>query len=343
VSISSESSPRSGTGPRGAPPRRPAGTDRATAPARAAAPAARRRRTARRRRDGLVPYLFVLPAILYLGALLAYPVVINVVTSFQHLTAINLLRGDAPWVGLRNYRTALHDPLAGSAALHSVEYTAVAVTVQMGLALCLALLYSQAFPGARSLRSLYLVGYAIPVVVSAEVFRWMLDGRTGFVNWLLQAVHLQDPDNPVYWLADTYTALPALMGVQVWLGVPFTMIALTAGLTVIPAELYEAARMDGAGAWARFRYVTWPHLRPTFFTVAVLTVIFCFKSFDLVWIATQGGPAGASEVLPTLAYRLVFQQFQFGEGAAVLNAVFLVLLILSGVYLYALHREEKSA
>jgi multiple sugar transport system permease protein len=284
----------------------------------------------------------VLPAILFLGALLAYPVVINIVTSFQQLTAINLLSGDAPWVGLSNYRMALHDPMMTTAALHSVEYTGIAVVVQMAIALGLALFYSRMFPGARPMRSLYLIGYAIPVVVSAEVFRWMLDGRTGFVNWLLQSLHLQDPQRPVYWLADTSTALPALIGVQVWLGVPFTMIALTAGLTVIPTDLYEAARIDGAGAWHRFRYVTWPHLRPTFFTVTILTVIFCFKSFDLVWIGTQGGPAGASEVLPTLAYRLVFQQFQFGEGAAVLNLVFLVLLILSGVYLYALHREERA-
>jgi multiple sugar transport system permease protein len=284
----------------------------------------------------------VLPAIPFLGALLAYPVVINVVTSFQQLTAINLLSGDAPWVGLANYRMALHDPMMTTAALHSVEYTGIAVVVQVAIALGLALFYSRMFPGARPMRSLYLIGYAIPVVVSAEVFRWMLDGRTGFVNWLLQSLHLQDPQRPVYWLADTSTALPALIGVQVWLGVPFTMIALTAGLTVIPTDLYEAARIDGAGAWHRFRYVTWPHLRPTFFTVTILTVIFCFKSFDLVWIGTQGGPAGASEVLPTLAYRLVFQQFQFGEGAAVLNLVFLVLLILSGVYLYALHREERA-
>jgi multiple sugar transport system permease protein len=290
-----------------------------------------------------VPYLFVLPAILYLGVLLAYPVVVNVVTSFQQLTAINLLSGDAPWVGLANYRAAWHDPLAVSAAVHSVGYTAVAVTVQMTLALGLALLYSKAFPGARPLRSLYLIGYAIPVVVSAQVFRWMLDGRTGFVNWLFQTLHLQDPANPVYWLADTTTALPALIAVQVWLGVPFTMIALTAGLMTIPADLYEAARIDGAGAFARFRYVTWPHLRPTFLTVTILTVIFCFKSFDLVWIGTQGGPAGASEVLPTLAYRLVFQQFRFGEGAAVLNVVFLVLLVLSTVYLYALQREEEPS
>jgi multiple sugar transport system permease protein len=290
----------------------------------------------------MTPYLFVLPAVLFLGVLLAYPVVINVVTSFQRLTAINLLSGDAPWVGLSNYRTAFHDPMMTTAALHSVEYTGIAVVVQMAIALGLALFYSRTFPGARPMRSLYLIGYAIPVVVSAEVFRWMLDGRTGFVNWLLQSLHLQDSQHPVYWLADTSTALPALIGVQVWLGVPFTMIALTAGLTVIPGDLYEAARIDGAGAWHRFRYVTWPHLRPTFFTVTILTVIFCFKSFDLVWIGTQGGPAGASEVLPTLAYRLVFQQFQFGQGAAVLNLVFLVLLILSGVYLYALHREERA-
>ncbi len=306
---------------------------------RSAGPTAAGRRS---RRYALAPYLFVLPAILYLAALLVYPIAINVLTSFQHLTAINLLTGDAEWVGLGNYRTALHDPVVVSAAVHSVEYTAVAVVVQMLVGLSLALLYNQAFPGARPLRSLYLIGYAIPVVVSAQVFRWMLDGRTGFVNWVLQAVHLQDPNSPVYWLADTRTALPSLMAVQVWLGVPFTMIALTAGLTVIPGDLYEAARIDGAGPVARFHYVTWPHLRPTFFTVTILTVIFCFKSFDVVWIATQGGPAGASEVLPTLAYRLVFQQFQFGEGSALLNLVFLVLLVLSTGYLYALHREETA-
>jgi len=296
-----------------------------------------------RRRDRLAPYLFVLPALLFLGALLAYPMAVNVVTSFQELTAINLLTGDAEWVGLRNYRSMVETPAMAAAAKHSVQFTVVAVVVQMALALGLALLYAQGFPGARPMRSLYLVGYAIPVVVSAQVFRWMLDGRTGFINWVLQSLGLQNPNEPVYWLADTDTALPALIGIQVWLGVPFTMIALTAGLMVISNDLYEAARIDGAGPLQRFRYVTWPHLRPTFFTVTILTVIFCFKSFDLVWIASQGGPAGASEVLPTLAYRLVFQQFQFGEGAAVLNAVFLVLLLLAGLYLYAVHREERVA
>ena len=319
-----------------------ADASRSGATGRPAGPRGAMSRVSRSGRGRLTPYLFVLPAILYLGALLAYPVVVNVITSFQQLTAINLLSGDAAWVGLDNYRAALHDPLAVSAAEHSVAYTAAAVVVQMSLALGLALLYSRTFPGARSLRSLYLIGYAIPVVVSAQVFRWMLDGRTGFVNWVLQSLHLQDSHAPVYWLADTRTALPAVIAVQVWLGVPFTMIALNAGLMVIPQDLYEAASIDGAGPLARFRYVTWPHLRPTFFTVTILTVIFCFKSFDLVWIATQGGPAGASEILPTLAYRLVFQQFQFGEGSAVLNVVFLVLLALSTVYLWALHREDKT-
>ena len=299
------------------------------------------RRQRRPRSAALLPYLFVLPAVLFLGALLAYPMVVNVVTSFQRLTAINLLTGDADWVGLDNYRSIVDTPATKAAALHSVEFTAAAVVLQMALSLGLALLYSTGFPGARPLRSLYLTGYAIPVVVSAQVFRWMLDGRTGFVNWLLQSVHLQSPDRPVYWLAETGTALPALVGIQVWLGVPFSMIALTAGLAVIPNDLYEAARMDGAGALQRFRYVTWAHLRPTFLTVTILSVIFCFKSFDLVWIASQGGPAGASEVLPTLAYRMVFQEFEFGEGAAVLNVVFLVLLVLSAAYLYSLRSEER--
>jgi multiple sugar transport system permease protein len=111
---------------------------------------------------------------------------------------------------------------------------------------------------------------------------------------------------------------------------------------LIPAELHEAASIDGAGPWRRFRYITFPLLRPTIAATAVLSLIFTFKTFDLVWIATQGGPAGASEILPTLAYRSVFGEFLFGKGAAILNVVFAVLFVLSLGYLFSLRREERS-
>jgi multiple sugar transport system permease protein len=173
------------------------------------------------------------------------------------------------------------------------------------------------------------------------LWKWMYIPSIGLVNYFVVDVFHLVGTRPT-WLANPDMALASIVLMEVWRYLGYNVLLLLVGLGSINRDLYEAARIDGAGAWHRFRYVTWPHLRPTFFTVTILTVIFCFKSFDLVWIGTQGGPAGASEVLPTLAYRLVFQQFQFGQGAAVLNLVFLVLLILSGVYLYALHREERA-
>jgi multiple sugar transport system permease protein len=188
------------------------------------------------------------------------------------------------------------------------------------------------------MRSLFLVTYAIPMVVSAQVFRWMLDGR-GLVNWVLQQLHLQT--DPTFWLSDLKLALPALVVVQIWLGVPFTMVNLMAGLSTIPRELHEAAAIDGAGAWQRFRDITWPLLRPVALASAVLSLIFWFKTFDLVWITTQGGPGTATEILPTLAYRTAFQTFDFGHGAAILNVVFLACFVLSLLYILSLRREAR--
>ena len=294
------------------------------------------RRVARRTRRDLLPYLFVLPAVLFLSALLAYPLLLNVIMSVQDRTAANLLDGSAPWVGLDNYRAAFADPQFAAAARHSVVFAVTSVAVQLCIGLGLALFYARSFPGARTMRALYLIGYAVPVVITAQVYRWLLDGHTGFVNWILGV-----QSEPIYWLTDPGLALPALIVAQVWLGVPYTMVNLLAGLTQIPAELHEAAAIDGAGPWRRFRYVTLPLLRPVIAATAVLSLIFTFKTFDLVWIATQGGPAGATEILPTLAYRSVFGEFLFGKGAAILNVVFAALFLLSIVYLWSLRREES--
>ncbi len=265
-------------------------------------------------------YLFVLPAVLFLGALLVYPVVLNVVMSFQNVTAATMLSG-SDWVGFENYRAAFTDELFVKAAWHSAAFAGVSVLVQLALGFALALFYAQAFPGARVFRSLFMVAYAIPVVVSAELFRWLL----------------AEPE----WLVDPDLVLPALIGIQCWLGVPFVMVSLLAGLMAVPRVLHEAAMIDGASAFQRFRAVTWPLLRPTLLATAVLSAIFTLKSFDLVWIATQGGPANASEILPTLAYRLVFSSFLFGKGAAILNVVFAALFVLSLLYLWAQRREAR--
>jgi len=294
----------------------------------------------RRARSAAVPYLFVAPVLLFLGALLIYPVVLNIIMSFQDRQLGNLISGPAKWVGTRNYDAIFHDPVFKSAVVHSVLYTVISVAIQLVIALMLALFYSRHFRGARLFRSLFLVSYAIPIVVSAQVFKWLLDGR-GMVNSVLQSLHLQD--QPQYWLADTRLALGAVIAVQLWLGIPFTMVNLLAGLSTIPDELHEAAAIDGANAWRRFWDITWPLLRPTAAAATILSLIFAFKNFDLIWIATKGGPGNATTTLPTLAYQTAFEQFLFGRGAAILNLIFAACFVLALGYIFSLRREERVA
>jgi multiple sugar transport system permease protein len=205
----------------------------------------------------------------------------------------------------------------------------------------LALIYDRKFLGSTFMRSLFLVAYAVPIVVVGAVFKWLLDGQYGFINWVLRSIGLQS--GPVYWLDSVGTALGSVIMMNIWIGIPFNLIVLLAGLRGIPAEYYEAAALDGAGPIRRFRYITLPLLRPTMLAVGILGIIFTFKMFDVIWASTRGGPAGSTEVLPTFGFKLVFEQFKFGQGAAVLNVMFVVLFLLSLAYLIVLRREEKRA
>jgi multiple sugar transport system permease protein len=303
---------------------------RAAAPPPAAKPG--------RRWRGLGDYLFVAPAALFLLAFMIYPVLFNIQMSFRDMRAINLLGPGAPFVGLENYATVLSDPQFADALRNSILFTVFSLVFQVGIGLALALFYNRPFPGGRTMRSLYLVAWTIPVVVAGAVFRWLLDGRAGVINWVLNTMGVTN--GPVYWLTEPGSALAAVIFVNIWLGIPFNLVLLLAGLQGIPKELYEAASMDGAKGTAKFRYITLPLLRPALLAALILGLIYTFKVFDLIWATTRGGPVGATEVLPTLAYRRVFEQFLFGEGAAVLNLMFAALFVLALVYLWFVRREE---
>lgn len=289
---------------------------------------------------GLGAYLFVAPAGLFLLAFMVYPILFNVQLSFRDMKAINLLGGGAPWVGFENYAAVIGDPVFLTALKNSVVFTVFSLVFQVGIGLSLALFYSRPFPGGRAMRGLYLVAWTIPVVVTGAVFRWLLDGRFGVINWTLGSLGLID--GPIFWLTEPDRALAAVIFVNVWLGIPFNLVLLLAGLQGIPRELYEAAGVDGAGSLTRFWYITLPLLRPALFATLMLGLIYTFKVFDLIWITTGGGPVNATEVLPTLAFKLVFEQFVFGEGAAVLNIMFAALFVLSLVYLRFTRREEVT-
>jgi multiple sugar transport system permease protein len=294
----------------------------------------------RRTNQRLVEYSFIAPIVIFLALFIAYPIFLNIRISFQDLKAANLLRGDVDWVGYANYQRILSDPLVRKAAEHLLVFTSGSLAFQIPIGLALALFYRQNFLGSKWMRGLFLIAWTTPIIVVGAVFRWMFDGQFGVINWL--AVNFGLAQTNIQWLTNLNSVLPTLIIINIWLGIPFNMALILAGLQGLPEDVYEAATVDGASKQQQFWYITLPLLRPTLLAVFLLGLIFTLRSFDLIWATTQGGPFDASHVLSTVAYRRIFQQFLFGEGAAILNILFLVLLGIAVLYVWRIRAEEAE-
>lgn len=282
--------------------------------------------------------MFVLPAAAYLLLFFGYPVVKNTLMSFQEYTPASFYTGAAPFVGLRNYTTILSSDLFSQALLNTVLFTAGSILGQFVLGLALALFFQRRFPLGGVLRSLLLLPWLIPLVVSGTVWRWMLDPDTGVVNAVVRGLHLSSSGVP--WLTGTPQALVSVILVNIWVGIPFNTAILYGGLQDIPAHLYEAAKLDGAGPVSAFRHITWPLLRPVVSVVLVLGVVYTVKQLDIVLAVTGGGPAGSTETLASQAYELSFQQFEFGRGAVLSNVLIVISLVFALLHLRATRRAR---
>jgi multiple sugar transport system permease protein len=291
------------------------------------------------RRRKLAPYLYVGPALLFLLALTIYPIVYNVRTSLTDLTVGTFLSGDAPFVGLDNYTKVLGDDAFIHASGVSLVFTVACIVLQFTIGLALAVFFARPFPGNAVLRALLIIGWLLPGVVTGNLFRFLLDGDSGVVPWAINGVGLGEHA----WLTDPSAALWAAVATNVWIGIPFNMILLLPALQAIPDELYEAAALDGAGPWQRFRFITMPLLRPVALSVILLGVIYTFKVFDVIYVLTGGGPVDATTVLPIEVYNVSLKFFRFGEGAAMSTLLLLAMLAVSAVYLVVQRREEAPA
>jgi multiple sugar transport system permease protein len=178
------------------------------------------------------------------------------------------------------------------------------------------------------------------LVVTGSLFRWMLDGDYGVVNFFLHGLGLLD--DKVFWLTEPNTALIGTILTNIWIGVPFNMVLLLAGLQSISPTLYEAARVDGANAWRRFLHITLPMMRPVMLIVIMLGFIYTFKVFDLIFVMTGGGPVDATTVLPIYVYEQTFEFFYFGQGAAAATLILIIPLSLALIYLRLVRREEAT-
>lgn len=274
-------------------------------------------------------YLLIAPAFLAIFAVLIYPLIYAVGLSLRKVV-LTAPAGGRPFVGLDNYGAVLAAPYFWNAVEKTFVWTAANLVLQMVLGLALALLLNESFRGRGVARAALLIPWVIPSVVAMLNWRWMYDAQFGVINALL--VQLGIIEKGVAWLGNTNTAMPAIIVASVWKGTPFVMVMLLAALQAIPADTYDAARVDGAGRLGTLRYVTLPLIMPTLTIAATLTTIYTFNNFNAIWLMTEGGPLRATETLTILVYTAGFREFNLGRASAIGVITFLVLLIFVVVF-----------
>ncbi|MBI0376500.1 sugar ABC transporter permease [Streptomyces albiflaviniger] len=283
---------------------------------------------------------FLAPVTLYLILFYAYPLYRNLDLSLRDYTVRSFVHGGAPFTGLANYQTLFDDPTFAPALAHTVMFTAVCLFFQYAIGLALAVFFNQHFRLSATLRALFLVPWLLPLVVSASTWSWMLNSDSGIVNAVLNAVGVDS----VNWLTSPSWSLTSVIIANIWIGVPFNLVVLHSGLQSIPSSLYEAAALDGAGAWRRFWSITLPLLRPVSAITLLLGLIYTLKVFDIIWIMSKGGPADSSTTFATWSYRLGFGNLvpAFGPGAAVGNLLVAAAVVFGLVHLRVQRKQYAS-
>ncbi|MFI4994250.1 MAG: carbohydrate ABC transporter permease [Hyphomicrobiales bacterium] len=284
-------------------------------------------------------HIFLLAPVLFLVALIGFPVIYNLLMSVEDVNIGNIVDLVRPFVGLDNYAQVLADPAFHKVALNSFIFVSANMVAQLGLGLMVAMFFAQRFPGAHFMRGVLLSPWILPALVVGALWKWIFATDYGVANHVLAVLSLIGRN--VNWLSDTSVSLTAVTLANIWFGMPFSMILIAAALASIPQEHYEAAALDGAGALARFRFITLPALKPTLLAVACLVVIYTMRAFDLIFTMTAGGPLDSSNVLPLLSYQFSFQQFQFGVGAAIGTFAFVIVLVVALIYVRTLEKEAS--
>lgn len=278
-----------------------------------------------------VGLLFVFPAFLYMLIFVGYPIIRNIILSFQNVTAGNLVRGTKNFVMFENYLELFQDQVFRTSFTNTLVYTVLCLLFQFVIGFALALFFNQKFALAKPIRGILLVPWMIPITVTALMFKLLFATDIGVLNYILRSLHLISRN--IEWLTTPKTAMFALICANVWIGIPFNMILISTGLTTIPKELYESASIDGAGRRQSFFKITLPLLKPTIESVLILGFIYTFKVYDLVYVMTSGGPVNSTHMLSTYSYKLSFEMFQYSKGSAVANVLLLVLMIVGVFYI----------
>jgi multiple sugar transport system permease protein len=277
---------------------------------------------------------FMLPAAAFLILFLAYPLGLGTWLSFTDAR----LGRDGVFVGLENYDFLREDSIFWLSVFNTILYTSVASIIKFAIGLYLALLLNENLPFKAILRAVVLIPFIVPTVLSAIAFWWLFDPQFSIISWTLKKWGLIN--NNIDFLGDAWNARWSVIFANIWRGVPFVAITLLAGLQTVSPSLYEAATIDGATTWQRFRFITYPLLTPIIAVVMTFSVLFTFTDFQLIWVMTRGGPVNATHLMATFSYQRAIMSGYLGEGAAISTAMIPFLLAAIMVSWFGLQRRK---
>lgn len=283
------------------------------------------------------PYLLVLPAILFSFWIIGYPIYDLAQMSLHN---VNRFGATSAFNDFNNYNRLFSHQLFMGSLIRTLVWTVGVVGGTVLLSIPVALILNEKFFGRQLARVIIMLPWAVSLTMMAIVWRWALNGQSGMVNaTLFQLGALKEP---IEWLATAGTAFPIEIAVGILVSIPFTVTVFLGGLSSLPSDIFEAARIDGASGWQRFRYLTLPLLKPFVNIVLVLNFIYVFNSFPLIWVMTQGDPANSTDILVTWLYKLAFRYGELGMASALSVVMFLILLALTITYAMLAMRNERT-
>ena len=285
---------------------------------------------------------FAMPAFLYMLVFVGYPTISNLILSLKDVNVFNFSKpASQSFVGLLNYAELFTDEnsVMMRAIGNTLIFTFASIFFQFIIGFVLALLFSKKFPLSSFFRGATMISWLLPVTVAGLLFKFVFAASGGIANQLL--IWLGVIHSPIDWLLNGPTAMVAIVTANIWIGIPFNMMLLLTGLTTVPADIYESAKIDGANKLQTLVMITIPVIRPAIMSVLTLGFVYTFKVFDLVWVMTKGGPINATELASTYAYKLSFEQFEFSKGAASANILFFILFIVGLFYIRLINEEEE--
>ena len=279
-------------------------------------------------------FWFMLPAMAFLILFLAYPLGLGIWISFTDAR----IGRTGEFIGVENYEWLWDDSIFWLSVFNTLLYTAVASVFKFAIGLYLALLLNENMPFKAMLRAVVLIPFIVPTVLSALAFWWIFDAQFSIISWSLKQLGLITQN--INFLGEVNWARASVIFVNIWRGIPFVAITLLAGLQTVSPSLYEAATIDGATAWQRFRFITYPLLTPIIAVVMTFSVLFTFTDFQLIWAMTRGGPVNATHLMATLSYQRAIIGGSLGEGAAISNLMIPFLLAAIMISWFGLQRRK---